>query len=405
MGVDRGLGGVLFLLDIVFVTRERGEPGLDAQNGMKLLGWAGLLGISLPNISRMMRYFRDPAILAFGCYLAICLISTVYSAVPVVTGTAALGMIAYLAFACLLVDATPEPTLYRTLFWTLATYCLANLLSALVLPDVAFFHVDVVRQPDVVRLQGISGQPNQLGRAASLFVMLAMIVAWRGYVRTIWWVPLILLGIVLTIWSGSRTSIFGVFLALLLQMPRRYLIVVSGLVALVIGGIIATGQIDNLLALVGREGSADEALSMSGRADLWDYTWRQILERPLIGYGFNSFESLAGTYWVGQANAALVATHNNYLSVLFSTGIMGLSAFLAGFGVLLYRWLRRPSFARDFFALNAMIESFSESDTLSLIAPMSTLIFLIVVVVDIRRAKSSAGIASGCLLGRRRLGH
>ena len=255
------LAAVLLLLDISFVSRDIGEPGLDAQNGMKLVAWAGLIGMSLLNTSRIMRHFRDPVILAFGCFFAICLISTLYSPVPLVTGTASLGMIAYLTFACLLVDEIPERTLYRTLFWTLATYCLANLLSALVLPDVAFHHV-IGEPDDVERLQGIAGQPNQLGRTASMFLMLTMIVAWRGYVRTIWWAPMILLGIVLTFWSGSRTAVLGVFLALLLQLPRRHLIVVGGVMILVIGGIIATGQVETIMGLVGREGSAEEAWTL-----------------------------------------------------------------------------------------------------------------------------------------------
>ena len=197
--------------------------------------------------------------------------------------------------------------------------------------------------------------------------------------------PASLVGIVLAIWSESRTSSFGVILALLFQLPRRLLILLGAFVICVVGSIIASDQLDAALALIGRGGSAKEALSMSGRADLWDFTWRLILDHPLIGYGFDSFESLAGTYWSGQADVALVATHNNYLSVTFATGLFGLSAFLTGFGVLLYRWLARPSFARDVFVLNALLESFSESDTLSLISPMATLIFMIVIALDARK--------------------
>lgn len=197
--------------------------------------------------------------------------------------------------------------------------------------------------------------------------------------------PASLVGIVLAIWSESRTSSFGVILALLFQLPRRLLILLGAFVICVVGSIIASDQLDAALALIGRGGSAKEALSMSGRADLWDFTWRLILDHPLIGYGFDSFELLAGTYWSGQADVALVATHNNYLSVTFATGLFGLSAFLTGFGVLLYRWLARPSFARDVFVLNALLESFSESDTLSLISPMATLIFMIVIALDARK--------------------
>jgi len=58
------LSGVLILLDVVFLSRDKGEPGLDAQNGMKLLGWIGLLGVCALNLPEIKKSFRDPAILA-----------------------------------------------------------------------------------------------------------------------------------------------------------------------------------------------------------------------------------------------------------------------------------------------------------------------------------------------------
>src|ERR1700677_692868 len=120
---------------------------------------------------------------------------------------------------------------------------------------------------------------------------------------------------------------------------------------------------------------------MSGRTDLWQFTWNLILDRPVTGYGFNSFESFAGTLWEGQS-ASSVATHNNYLSVLYSTGVVGTIPFLAGFALLLYRWRVEPDAPRDLFVINAILSGFSEIDVLSAIAPVPTLVFFLVIASD-----------------------
>jgi O-antigen ligase len=375
------LVGAVFLLDISFRSRDVGDPGLDWQNGMKLLAWGGMMAICVLNASRVLRFFTEPVMMAFGSYCVICLVSAVYSPVPLVSGTAAIGMIAYLGFACVIIHEIPQRQWLLVLIWTFAAFCVVNLISGVVIPDVAYFQVDASTSPNELRFQGISGHPNALGRIATVFAMLVLAAAWRGFMRPILWVPMCLLAVGTTLVTQSRTSIFALVLAMLFQMPRRYLIPIVSLAVTCGGCILLTGQVDDVLALVGRDGSADEALSMSGRTDLWDFTWNLILDHPVTGYGFNSFESFAGTLWEGQS-ASSVATHNNYLSVLYSTGVVGTIPFLTGFALLLYRWQVEPDAPRDLFVINAILSGFSEIDVLSAIAPVPTLVFFLVVASD-----------------------
>jgi O-antigen ligase len=185
--------------------------------------------------------------------------------------------------------------------------------------------------------------------------------------------------------TRSRGALFALVISLLLLIPRRYLVPLMACGALCGVAVLFTGEMHTILAMVGRDGSADEAVDMAGRIDLWNFTWELIGQRPLIGYGFNSFESYAGgVLWTGPV-ANGVASHNNYLSVLYSTGVFGMIPFLVGFFILLYRWIIQPDAPRDFFVLSALFSGYVEIDVLSSFIVVPTLIFFIVVALDARK--------------------
>jgi O-antigen ligase len=305
-----------------------------------------------------------------------------YSAVPLLSSTAAFGLGSYLGFGCLLVGEIPTRRLLVVVLWTLAALCAVNLLAALVLPEIAWYEVDPINEPGVVRFQGISGHPNTLARISSVFAMVVIAVAYYRYVRAAVWIPLAILAVCVTLATESRTAVLALLLSIALQVPRRYLIPIVILGSVIGGAILLTGQVDAMLTLVGRNGSVDEAESMSGRTDLWQFAWDLIVARPLTGYGFNSFEAFAGTLWSGPANAAVVATHSNYLSVLYSTGIFGAVPFLVGFAYLLRLWWSQPNLLRDLFVFNVLITGFSETDVFTTITTIPSLIFFIIIALD-----------------------
>jgi exopolysaccharide production protein ExoQ len=105
--------------------------------------------------------------------------------------------------------------------------------------------------------------------------------------------------------------------------------------------------------LMGRaEGMNEITTTLSGRTQLWEYLWTFVVERPVLGYGFNSFMSpnRAGdmpalvAWGVGEA-------HSLYLEILLGTGFVGLSLFLVilvGSIGRAIRWVPRfrdPAFA------------------------------------------------------------
>jgi exopolysaccharide production protein ExoQ len=96
------------------------------------------------------------------------------------------------------------------------------------------------------------------------------------------------------------------------------------------------------------ESSATELLGRSsdltGRTELWAFTLNMIAKRPLFGYGLSGFwmgaseESLSVQ---GQLGWSPIYSHNGYLEVLLSLGVVGLLLFLWVVGTGLKRVLSR----------------------------------------------------------------
>jgi O-antigen ligase len=90
------------------------------------------------------------------------------------------------------------------------------------------------------------------------------------------------------------------------------------------------------LAALGR--SSD----LTGRLELWQYGWGRFLQRPLLGYGFDSLASiLSGT------NTTVGQLHNGYLDLLLRGGLLGAAVFLLSFGQLVVRALATQVVAAD----------------------------------------------------------
>lgn len=74
----------------------------------------------------------------------------------------------------------------------------------------------------------------------------------------------------------------------------------------------------SLIAFLSRGQTAEELLSVSGRAELWHDVYALFLDRPILGYGYVGARSLLlqALPWAGHAHNALVET-------LLDSGVIG----------------------------------------------------------------------------------
>jgi exopolysaccharide production protein ExoQ len=334
-----------------------------------------LAALTVLNWRVVVRLCADPCVLTLLCYVLLCLLSAVYSPVPLLSFISALSGVSYFGFACVLALSVSARSIWLTLTWALAGYLVINLLAAFISPDIAFLNG--------TRLQGVAGHPNSLARQATVFLMIAFGAYYRRDLTARWFAALFVLGTVTVLWTQSRTAMISCLIAGVCQLRRSWLLL-AVLAAILSGALVyLSGFLTPLLDLVGRDGDADDALTMAGRTEIWRFVVHLIGQTPIIGHGFDSFEAVATPLWFGQETAAVEA-HNSYLEVLFNVGILGFIPYVTGLGILLYRWLREPYPPRDLFVISLTIAGLTEADITS-IAVLPTMVFFVIIIFDAAR--------------------
>jgi O-antigen ligase len=353
---------VVIVLNLNFRQRELGETGLDWQNGIKLASWLALAAVAALRWRSILSMARDPALCCAGLFAAFAVISATWSVDPAYTGASALGLLAYLGLACMLVSDLPDEQAIGVIMWSLAIYIAINLVAAIVAPDSAWLAPSV--EETVYRLQGMAGHPNVLGQQAGVFITITAIARRHKRISRGLFFALLALGVTALIMTNSRTTMVAVAVSWgLIATRRKGFLAHAATAGLVSAGVVlliaAAGflsDIQTLLSGLSRTGRGNEILTLTGRTELWSAAWQLFLERPLLGWGYNGTEGLLaqmmGPSFIGTA----VNAHNMFLQSLMSIGLAG-SAFGFGFiAVLCTRFFTRPDSTRDqIMALTLMI--------------------------------------------------
>jgi len=186
-------------------------------------------------------------------------------------------------------------------------------------------------------LDRLAGSPfdvvNPNGLAFVVLTVLPLLyfmqsLSWKHRVAFLTLTPLCLYALALT---GSRSGIVGlvaVFLAIVVESKRRFLLISAGMVAMIAGfAYLSPDQQDRYLSIVGmgekNATTADERLS-GLQEDL-----NVALRRPLFGYGLGtSAEANANFATAGPYARRELPAHNLYVEVLVELGIVGTVVYL-----------------------------------------------------------------------------
>jgi O-antigen ligase len=368
-------------LNLTFRSRGIGEAGLDPQNGLKILTWLVLLGVAGLNWRRMAPLLSDAPIALLGAFSTAALLSAAWSPVPLYTAACAIGLLAYLGFACLVAREFDERTVLRTMIWGLVGFIGVTWATAAAFPDFAW--LPPYGDKPVYRLQGASGHPNVLAKQIAVFLLLVIAARGRGYLgrRTGW--GLLGLGLVTLLATNSRTALLAFLVAWgLVELRSRRLLLLAVVAGMILLGLVmlagSTGLLLNLEEILGsasRTGDASEVLTLTGRTELWGFVWEKIMQSPLIGYGFNAFEAIASREWYGAEDAS-VGAHNTFLQALFTLGFLGSAPLIAAYVILIHRLVTRPNPLRDLFTSYLLVAGTTEVELTSIPVLLTLAIFL-----------------------------
>lgn len=316
----------IFLIDASFRQRELTAASIDAQTLMKLFVWGGglLIGLAHLRLARGMWRGALPWMLA---YALLAFVTTTYSIIPSYTFGAGFALLSFLVFSIAIVVRLSE---FQVIYASLIGLGIA-LLLAIVMYFISPNHgMAIMEGGTVLRLAGLSGSPNNLGRIASLFVFMLLLLVLRGYWRwNDWRIPLLLVVALFVLFqTQSRTALISAILALgyIMVRGRPWLIlslaICSAVVALlwVIGDFVKVSDIATLLS---RTGKASEITTATGRTDIWAFVVQKISESPWFGYGYGSTRLLIPqgfqTFWGWTSTSA----HNMMLQSLVTVGVLG----------------------------------------------------------------------------------
>lgn len=145
--------------------------------------------------------------------------------------------------------------------------------------------------------------------------------------------------------SGTRKAIIalllGVIVYLCLKHPKRLFRNVIIIIAVLGGGYLLLTKVPFLYnamgnriesfvdLLLGNEGDA----SAETRRHYIELGWQYFKENPIIGFGINSFKTIPGSYGT--------YSHNNYIELLFSVGIVGTISYYLMYAFILKRSIRQ----------------------------------------------------------------
>ncbi|MGP6170799.1 O-antigen ligase family protein [Microbacterium sp. A204] len=265
---------------------------------------------------------------AFVAYVAWCLISAIWSAVPSETflqsGLLLLSLLLALSYADMSREVFAIEFIKVAVVLSVVSWAMVP-----VLPDVAVL-------PDVTwRLNGPLQHPQRL----SLFVGLALIlgVALKVSGRRIFTSrrnSFLAFGILLTTLGATQARANTVFVALVVgavvfkraEIWQKILL----LAALFATILVVSFNVDVLLAAVDREGS--NTLTLTGRTRTWEAASEMIEIHPEMGYGFASFFSPLTEHFFTSGYVTPHA-HNTWVNATFETGFIGaglLTLFLLG---------------------------------------------------------------------------
>ncbi|RNC73208.1 MAG: O-antigen ligase family protein [Desulfuromonadales bacterium] len=372
---------VAFTIDAMLRRRGLTDTGMDSQTIFKLLVWGGAFLVGVMNFAHIKRALEAASALRWMLAFALwCLFSTVYSIAPAYTFGGGFAFVALICFVAVAVQTIGPERLALSVIHACGLLTISAVILYIVMPSAA---VSLLEGGSIARLAGLTGSPNNLGRAAAiaLFFIYCAVRSKQVTLRRPDIIAIIIASVACLVLSWSRTSIIALVLSIgVLMVRRRVLLSVWGAAAvsaLLLVLVMADFNWDTLVRVISRRGSLHELTTFTGRTAIWDYTWGAFLKEPLLGYGYGSTKMLLPSGFRTVFGWTTTSAHNMVLQTLVTTGLIGAVPVVAALLLQVRDFFKRPHDLADGIFILVLYSGLFEAGAVGVAPNLLTIIWLI----------------------------
>ncbi len=391
---------VLFITDGAFRVRGAGEISTDWQSALKFALWtgAGVIGVAhMPRISTLLGRTGPACWLA---YIVMAMISAIYSPTPAYSFGGAFSLLCLFAFAFTVTTKLTESQFLWTMTLTLAVFLLVGWVVRYVNPALGTseFQLNGII---VARMAGIAGQADNLGAVCSKYLGAVFLLWMSGRCRLIFALPLAAIGAATVFAADAHTAMVATAAAVIgTVVARSALGLLTAALTTALGIMlyyIGTVNLNTIGSAVSRSGDAQEALTLTGRVDIWDFVWQNIVERPLFGWGYNASKIIMGHHLGFRDGLKIDTAHNLLLQSLLSVGFVGTAPIIILLFSLIFSLILRPNRFRDLFLIIILVDGLTDTGALGTTPTVLTLLFFMISVLPRAPLRSLSPVAVGAL--------
>ncbi|WP_083852401.1 O-antigen ligase [Pseudoxanthomonas sp. GW2] len=278
-----------------------------------------LLG-RLPLIPKYLRTLLAPPLVFLFIYYAINISSVAWSYAPTNSITHSLTLFIFLLLALTYAGVDPDQFAGEVVKVTFVL-AVVSWLMVLLVPNIGAL-------PDIVwRINGPMIHPQRLSLLLSLALICLTLIFLRGQrvlSKRFGIIALVVLSVTLL---ATQTRAFTFFciasIGYIFFWKMNYSIRALMLIGAGVIVFLVVSNWDYVLNAISRDGS--NTMTLSGRTVAWSNAIEMIRQRPMLGYGFASFNTSLTQHFFASGYI-IPHAHNTWVNAMFETGFVGATA-------------------------------------------------------------------------------
>lgn len=317
--------------------------------------------------------------------VGLCFISFFWSAAPTVTLVRSVAILGTSLFGVYLATRYTLEEQLQLLALTFGIAIILSLLFILGLPKYG-----IMAGLHAGKWRGIYVHKNVLGKLMVLSTLIFLITALNRDKNKLFCIGGLLFSIFLLLMCKSSSSLVNLLILLMTflvisTLILRYEVLFPVLFFLAIVGTVSylwlTNNAEIILSSMGKDSS------LTGRTPLWNAVLDMIWQRPWLGYGFSGFWGgwdRDGAYVWRLTGWTPPNAHNGLLDLWLDLGFLGLSIYLLGFIINLFKslaWVRKNRTAVSFWPVMYIIYFWLSNQTESALLRQNEIYWLLYVTV------------------------